>query len=126
MAFILFTEAVNQFPAGNVWAVLFFLMLFTLGLDSQFGTLQGVVQCFIDLKLFPNLRKEILTGKIWRKYEYRSTKNMNYFNQFSQQILWQSPSFCIRSYLLCLPNCVIDIRPRSWKLCFYIVRQLLW
>ena len=76
MAFILFTEAVNQFPAGNVWAVLFFLMLFTLGLDSQFGTLQGVVQCFIDLKLFPNLRKEILTGKIWRKYEYRSTKNI--------------------------------------------------
>ena len=76
MAFILFTEAVNQFPAGNVWAVLFFLMLFTLGLDSQFGTLQGVVQCFIDLKLFPNLRKEILTGKIWRKYEYRSTMNI--------------------------------------------------
>merc|ERR1711953_764793 len=64
LAFILFTEAVNQFPAGNVWAVLFFLMLFTLGLDSQFGTLQGVVQCFIDLKLFPNLRKEILTGVI--------------------------------------------------------------
>ena len=64
LAFILFTEAVNQFPAGNVWAVLFFLMLFTLGLDSQFGTLQGVVQCFIDLKLFPNLRKEILTGMI--------------------------------------------------------------
>jgi solute carrier family 6 amino acid/orphan transporter-like 15/16/17/18/20 len=70
LAFILFTEAVNQFPAGNVWAVLFFLMLFTLGLDSQFGTLQGVVQCFIDLKLFPNLRKEILTGKIRSTYEY--------------------------------------------------------
>ena len=64
LAFILFTEAVNQFPAGNVWAILFFLMLFTLGLDSQFGTLQGVVQCFIDLNLFPNLRKEILTGTI--------------------------------------------------------------
>ena len=62
LAFILFTEAVNQFPAGNVWAILFFLMLFTLGLDSQFGTLQGVVQCFVDLKLFPNLRKEIPTG----------------------------------------------------------------
>ena len=77
MAFILFTEAVNQFPAGNLWAVLFFLMLFTLGLDSQFGTLQGVVQCFIDLKLFPNLRKEILTGKVERKYEYiMATKNI--------------------------------------------------
>ena len=41
LAFILFTEAVNQFPGGNFWAVLFFMMLFTLGLDSQFGTLQG-------------------------------------------------------------------------------------
>ncbi len=50
LAFILFTEAVNQFPGGNAWAVLFFLMLFTLGLDSQFGTLQGVIQCVIDLK----------------------------------------------------------------------------
>ena len=38
-------------------------MLLSLGLDSQFGTLQGVVQCFVDLKLFPNLRKEIMTGK---------------------------------------------------------------
>ena len=63
LAFILFTEAVNQFPGGNFWAILFFMMLFTLGLDSQFGTLQGVIQCFIDLKLLPNLRKEILTGE---------------------------------------------------------------
>jgi solute carrier family 6 amino acid/orphan transporter-like 15/16/17/18/20 len=62
LAFILFTEAVNQFPFANLWAVLFFLMLLSLGLDSQFGTLQGVVQCFVDLKLFPNLRKEIMTG----------------------------------------------------------------
>lgn len=37
-------------------------MLLALGLDSQFGTLQGVVQCIADLKLFPNLRKEITTG----------------------------------------------------------------
>ena len=54
----------NQFPFANLWAVLFFLMLLSLGLDSQFGTLQGVVQCFVDLKLFPNLRKEIMTGKL--------------------------------------------------------------
>lgn len=64
LAFILFTEAVNQFPFGNLWAIMFFLMLFTLGLDSQFGTLQGVIQCVIDLKLMPNVRKEVLTGVI--------------------------------------------------------------
>lgn len=39
-------------------------MLFTLGIDSQFGTLEGVVTSIVDMKLFPNLRKEILTGAI--------------------------------------------------------------
>ncbi len=76
LAFILFTEAVNQFPGGNFWAILFFLMLFTLGLDSQFGTLQGVIQCIIDLKMLPNVRKEITTGTeyqvpyLWTIFSY--------------------------------------------------------
>jgi hypothetical protein len=39
----------NQFPLPNVWALLFFLMLFTLGIDSQFGTMQGVVQAPVQL-----------------------------------------------------------------------------
>jgi solute carrier family 6 amino acid/orphan transporter-like 15/16/17/18/20 len=63
LAFIIFTEAINQFPGAQFWAVLFFLMLFTLGIDSQFGTLEGVVTSIVDMKLFPNLRKEILTGR---------------------------------------------------------------
>ncbi|XP_014260324.1 sodium- and chloride-dependent transporter XTRP3 [Cimex lectularius] len=62
LAFIIFTEAINQFPGAQLWSVLFFLMLFTLGIDSQFGTLEGVVTSIVDMKLFPNLRKEILTG----------------------------------------------------------------
>ncbi|XP_022667481.1 sodium-dependent neutral amino acid transporter B(0)AT3-like [Varroa destructor] len=64
LAFIAFTEAINQFPGAPFWSVLFFMMLFTLGIDSQFGTLEGVVTSIVDLKLFPNLRKELLTGSI--------------------------------------------------------------
>ncbi|XP_046465289.1 sodium-dependent neutral amino acid transporter B(0)AT3 isoform X1 [Neodiprion pinetum] len=64
LAFIIFTEAINQFPGAQFWSVLFFLMLFTLGIDSQFGTLEGVVTSIVDMKIFPNLRKEILTGVI--------------------------------------------------------------
>nr|CAH7755518.1 unnamed protein product [Callosobruchus chinensis] len=64
LAFIIFTEAINQFPGAQFWSVLFFLMLFTLGIDSQFGTLEGVVTSIVDMKLFPNLPKEILTGGI--------------------------------------------------------------
>ncbi|KAF5304442.1 hypothetical protein FQR65_LT07972 [Abscondita terminalis] len=64
LAFIIFTEAINQFPGAQFWSVLFFLMLFTLGIDSQFGTLEGVATSIVDMKLFPNLRKEILTGAL--------------------------------------------------------------
>lgn len=63
LAFIVFTEAINQFPWAPFWSVLFFLMLFTLGIDSEFGTLEGVITSVVDLKVFPNLRKEILTGE---------------------------------------------------------------
>ena len=87
LAFILFTEAVNQFPWGNVWALLFFLMLFTLGLDSQFGTLQGVIQCIIDLKMFPeSVKKEIITGKADSGFESLAqglVKNGKLVNRFT-------------------------------------------
>ncbi|XP_069181360.1 sodium-dependent neutral amino acid transporter B(0)AT3 isoform X2 [Procambarus clarkii] len=64
LAFIVFTEAINQFPWAPLWSVLFFLMLFTLGIDSEFGTLEGVITSVVDLKVFPNIRKEILTAII--------------------------------------------------------------
>ncbi|KAL3285257.1 hypothetical protein HHI36_019367 [Cryptolaemus montrouzieri] len=64
LAFIIFTEAINQFPGAPLWAILFFLMLFTLGIDSQFGTLEGVVSSVSDMKLFPNMSKQMLTGTI--------------------------------------------------------------
>ncbi|XP_071529931.1 sodium-dependent neutral amino acid transporter B(0)AT3-like isoform X1 [Panulirus ornatus] len=64
LAFIVFTEAINQFPWAPFWSVLFFLMLFTLGIDSEFGTLEGVITSLVDLKVLPNIRKEILTAII--------------------------------------------------------------
>uniref|UniRef100_A0A3P9C7I1 Solute carrier family 6 member 18 n=1 Tax=Maylandia zebra TaxID=106582 RepID=A0A3P9C7I1_9CICH len=47
LAFILFTEAVIEMSASQVW-VLFFVMLFCLGLSSMFGNLEGfIVTCLM-------------------------------------------------------------------------------
>ncbi|KAL4646924.1 sodium-dependent neutral amino acid transporter B(0)AT3-like [Arapaima gigas] len=63
LAFIVFTEAVIKMPGSQVWAVLFFIMLFTLGLSSMFGNLEGVLTPLLDLKLVPKcIPKEIFTG----------------------------------------------------------------
>uniref|UniRef100_A0A3P9C8J0 Solute carrier family 6 member 18 n=1 Tax=Maylandia zebra TaxID=106582 RepID=A0A3P9C8J0_9CICH len=51
LAFILFTEAVIEMSASQVW-VLFFVMLFCLGLSSMFGNLEGVLTPLLDLHIF--------------------------------------------------------------------------
>uniref|UniRef100_A0A4W5PX56 Transporter n=1 Tax=Hucho hucho TaxID=62062 RepID=A0A4W5PX56_9TELE len=64
LAFIVFTEAVISMPGSQVWAVLFFVMLFSLGLSSMFGNLEGVLTPLHDLKLVPKwMPNELFTGK---------------------------------------------------------------
>lgn len=53
LAFIVFTEAVISMPGSQVWAILFFVMLLSLGLSSMFGNIEGVLTPINDLKLFP-------------------------------------------------------------------------
>jgi len=48
LAFVAYPEAISNLPAPTVWAILFFLMLFTLGLDSQFTILETVVTAMAD------------------------------------------------------------------------------
>ncbi|XP_045914536.1 sodium-dependent neutral amino acid transporter B(0)AT1-like isoform X2 [Micropterus dolomieu] len=65
LAFIVFTEAVKEMPASQVWAILFFVMLFSLGLSSMFGNIEGVLTPINDLKLVPNwIPKEVVTAII--------------------------------------------------------------
>ncbi|XP_029918837.1 sodium-dependent neutral amino acid transporter B(0)AT3-like [Myripristis murdjan] len=65
LAFIVFTEAVIEMPGSQVWAILFFIMLFSLGLSSMFGTIEGIVTPLIDLKVVPKqIPNELVTAVV--------------------------------------------------------------
>uniref|UniRef100_A0A8C6PJM2 Transporter n=1 Tax=Nothobranchius furzeri TaxID=105023 RepID=A0A8C6PJM2_NOTFU len=63
LAFIVFTEAIIKMPISPLWAVLFFIMLFCLGLSTMFGNIEGVVVPLQDLRVLPkSWPKEVFTG----------------------------------------------------------------
>uniref|UniRef100_A0A8C2C383 Transporter n=1 Tax=Cyprinus carpio TaxID=7962 RepID=A0A8C2C383_CYPCA len=63
LAFIVFTEAITKMPLSPLWSVLFFVMLFCLGLSSMFGNIEGVLVPLQDLKVFPkSWPKEVISG----------------------------------------------------------------
>ncbi|XP_074645091.1 sodium-dependent neutral amino acid transporter B(0)AT3-like [Tubulanus polymorphus] len=58
LAFIIFTQAIIEFPGAPFWSILFFTMLLMLGLGSQFGTVESVVTSIVDLEPWPWCRKK--------------------------------------------------------------------
>ncbi|XP_050032229.1 sodium- and chloride-dependent glycine transporter 2-like [Dermacentor andersoni] len=55
LAFVAYPEALTRLPVPQLWSVLFFLMLFILGLDSEFAILETFVTSVCDQA--PYLRK---------------------------------------------------------------------
>ncbi|XP_065914672.1 sodium- and chloride-dependent GABA transporter 1-like isoform X2 [Dysidea avara] len=62
LAFVVFTEAITLLPGSPFWAVLFFLMLMTLSVDSQFTSLEGLLTVLFDNKYIAKIRKEIVVA----------------------------------------------------------------
>ena len=53
-------KVVLKLPGGSVWAVVFFFMLVTIGIDSEFCIVESLVTGIVDM--WP----EQLRPKVWR------------------------------------------------------------
>ncbi|XP_070702268.1 sodium- and chloride-dependent neutral and basic amino acid transporter B(0+)-like [Pempheris klunzingeri] len=62
LAFIAYPDALAKLPISSLWSVLFFFMLFIIGLDSQFIQIEVIITCLLDA--FPEIfksRRALLT-----------------------------------------------------------------
>ncbi|XP_067650966.1 sodium- and chloride-dependent glycine transporter 2-like [Haliotis asinina] len=48
LRFIIYPEAISKLPLSQLWAVLFFLTLLTVGIDSMFGTVECVISGILE------------------------------------------------------------------------------
>ncbi|KAM9361732.1 sodium- and chloride-dependent neutral and basic amino acid transporter B(0+)-like [Symphorus nematophorus] len=55
LAFIAYPDALSKLPISPLWSFLFFFMLLTVGLDSQFAGIEVITTCLLDA--FPKIFK---------------------------------------------------------------------
>ncbi|XP_004845195.1 sodium-dependent dopamine transporter isoform X1 [Heterocephalus glaber] len=61
LIFIIYPEAIATLPLSSAWAVVFFIMLLTLGLDSAMGGMESVITGLIDEFQLLHRHRELFT-----------------------------------------------------------------
>jgi len=64
LAFEAYPDLVTRLPLPTLWAILFFLMLFTLGLDSQFAIVETILTGILDFLPALRPKKTLVVGAV--------------------------------------------------------------
>lgn len=96
LALVIYPEAITKLPIPQLWSALFFLMLISLGIDSQFGVFETLASGFLDT--FPKLRhrKVLVTGcfcVILMLLDLPYTTNAGIY--LYQLVDWYFAAFCV-------------------------------
>ncbi|OWF48157.1 Sodium- and chloride-dependent betaine transporter [Mizuhopecten yessoensis] len=107
LVFLVYPEFLTRLPLPQIWAVIFFSMLFMVGLDSQLGCLETLISALMDI--FPKTlgrRKHLVIATVFALYfstgTIFSTQGGVYIFQF---IDWYLSAFII--FLVAFLECII-------------------
>ncbi|KAL4224062.1 hypothetical protein ACF0H5_017519 [Mactra antiquata] len=64
LVFYVYPEAISTLTGSVFWAIIFFLLLITLGLDSTFGGLESVITAICDLSPKLERRRELVVAAV--------------------------------------------------------------
>nr|XP_034981990.1 sodium-dependent neutral amino acid transporter B(0)AT3-like [Zootoca vivipara] len=63
LSFIVFTEIMLKMPGSNTWGIMYFLMLFSLGISSMFGLVQSILTPLTESRIVSRyICKEAVCG----------------------------------------------------------------
>ncbi|XP_019735669.1 sodium- and chloride-dependent transporter XTRP3A [Hippocampus comes] len=62
LAFIVYSEAIQNMPLPQLWSVLYFIMLLLIGLGSMLGNMTAITTPLRDLKILSKVSNEVFNG----------------------------------------------------------------
>ncbi|CAE1174860.1 SLC6A3 [Acanthosepion pharaonis] len=68
LVFVVYPEAIATLPGATFWALIFFLMLLTLGLDSSFGGSEAILTALSDEFQWLRRHRELFVAMLFTVY----------------------------------------------------------
>jgi hypothetical protein len=94
LAFIAYPQALSSMPGGPFWAVIFFFMLLTLGLDSQVIADDGAQILFTMPNCLQFAFADVIISGL-----------LDTFKRLRRHKMFVTIGYCVVCFLLALPIC---------------------